>query len=337
MSAPAMKILRASDVAKLMSMKDAIKVNREAFLAVVQGRVTLPDRLIMPVPKHDGFTLFKPAILADSNGGDNSMGAKIVSVRPNNAKLNLPTVPGFIVMLDEVTGYPAALMDGTYLTGLRTAAGSGAATEALARKDSSVLAVFGAGLQGHEHIKAVCAVRDIKKIVIWNRTPERAQKLIETLKTELNAGIEYSFEADANVAVKDADIVCTTTNSFTPVFNGENLKPGCHINAIGSFRPDMQELDAATIKRARVILDSPDAEKCGDIAIPLKENAIEKSHIAGDISQVLADQVKGRTSDTEITLFKSVGTSVQDVATAQAVLDAANKAGDIGVTVNLSD
>eukprot|EP00002_Diphylleia_rotans_P039105 TRINITY_DN8996_c0_g1_i3.p1 TRINITY_DN8996_c0_g1~~TRINITY_DN8996_c0_g1_i3.p1 ORF type:complete len:255 (+),score=40.15 TRINITY_DN8996_c0_g1_i3:53-817(+) len=249
------RILSQHAVCAALSMKEAIAVNAEAFRLLSVGKAFVPHRIILPIAEHNGATLFKPAYIP--NGG---LGLKLVSVRPNNSDRGLPTVCGVVQLIDEATGNPIALINGTELTVLRTAAGSGAATAALARADSRHLLVFGAGAQARAHIQAMfCALPGLRTVSIWNRSVQRAKELAEEVRSwkstdSLYAHIEsvqvVASTADVEQAVCDADVICTATNSSHDLFPGHMIKPGCHINAIGSYMPSMRELDHACVSNA---------------------------------------------------------------------------------------
>ncbi|KAL6076884.1 Ornithine cyclodeaminase [Balamuthia mandrillaris] len=275
-----------------------------------------------------------PARLAKTAG----LGLKIVSVRPKNAERGQPTVPATVLLLDEATGLPAAIMQATYLTAIRTAAASGAATRLLAKSDAATLAVFGAGLQAKAHVEAMLSVRgqSLRQVYILNRTNERAQQLCDhfiRLKKETHPDIEWTAvdwqSEEQDRVVREADIIVAATNSSTPLFRGELLKEGAHINAIGSYMPSMQELDEETVKRAKVVADDRGAvlAEAGDVIVPIQRGLITEEHVLGALGAALAGDIQVRTSEKDITLFKSVGSASQDIAVAQAALKAAQSKG----------
>jgi len=308
-----------------LSLKEAMAVNKEAFIQQASQKAVVPQRIHISSQEYEGTTLFKPAKV------DGSLGLKVVSVRPHNAQKNLPTVPGYIFLVDDETGSAVALMDATYLTALRTAAGSALATDYLARKDASVLTVFGAGLQAQAHIDAILQVRPIATVWIWNRTKENAVVLSEKLKTKYTE-VNFKIAEDTRECVEVADIIVAATNSQTPLFNGKYLKKGTHINAVGSYRPTTQELDEATVLQAKIVLDTPGAVEAGDLHIPITNGSLDKNTICGEIGDLFLGKIKVRHSENDVTLFKSVGTAVQDVATAGAIVKNAQKLG-LGLVV----
>mmetsp|Transcript_4376 Transcript_4376/g.8865 ORF Transcript_4376/g.8865 Transcript_4376/m.8865 type:complete len:286 (-) Transcript_4376:2339-3196(-) len=268
-----------------------------------------------------GTTLFKPGFVSAQDGGG-VLGLKVVSVRPNNeAQHGLPNVPATVMLFDEKTGVPTALMEGASLTAVRTAAGSGVATSLLAAPDAKVVTIFGAGMQAEAHAFAMAEVRDIEKVVIVSRTEEKARKLAEKLRQAL-PNVQCEVESDGQKAVAGSDIVCCTTSSSTPVLKGKWLKKGCHVNAIGSFRPNMQEVDADVVKMSRVVVDDIGAAlaETGDLLIPISDGTIAKEHVLGTIGDALTFAIRCRESTGDITLFKSVGTAAQDLTTAAMVV-----------------
>jgi len=328
-----LRLLSRNDVQRALSMRECIEVVKAAFAQLSAGEANVPLRTQLPVPAHEGVTLFMPAYLAQS--GD--LGAKIVSVFPRNLARGLPTIHAVVVVVDGETGVPVALMDGTTLTALRTGAASGAATDLLARPDARVVAIFGAGTQGRTQLEAVCAVRPIARALVFDADPDQAARYVAEMRAR-----GAPFPADIRVAaspaeaVRPADVICTATTSTTPVFAGRDVRPGTHINAIGAYTPQMQEVDAETVCRAKVVIDSRQAAlvEAGDLVIPLQQGLIAESHIHAEIGEIVAGHKPGRESDDEITVFKSVGVAVQDVAAARRVLDRAAELG-LGIEVEL--
>lgn len=328
-----LRLLSRKDVQRALPMKECIELMKRAFIQLSSGQAHVPLRTQLPVTAHEGVTIFMPAYLVHS--GD--LGVKIVSVFPKNLESNLPTIHAVIVVIDGRTGIPAALMDGTYLTALRTGAASGAATDLLARRDAQILGLFGAGTQGRTQLEGVCAVRPIKRVFVCDADLERAKDFIEEMKGR-GAPIpqDIRLAASPEEAVMEADILCTATTSRQPVFDGKKLRPGTHINAIGAYTPDMQEVDSETIRRAKVVIDSRQASltEAGDLVIPLRQGVITERHIHGELGEIAAGLKPGRESEDEITYFKSVGVAVQDIAAARRVLDRAMEM-NLGTDVEL--
>jgi ornithine cyclodeaminase len=253
---------------------------------------------------------------------------KVVSVFPHNpARHGLPSIHALVVLIDAETGRPAAVLDGTYLTALRTGAASGAATRILARPDARVLAMFGAGAQAPAQVQAVCAVRPIERVWVVNRTRARAEALIQALRAQ-GIAAELRVAPSAAAALAEADVVCCATSSPTPLFDDADLRPGTHLNGVGAFTPHMAEVPPAAVARARVFVDQRTAAwaEAGDLIQARDAGLLDERGVV-ELGQVIAGQAPGRTSDTEITFFKSVGNAVQDVAVAQIALAEAARLG----------
>jgi ornithine cyclodeaminase len=314
-------------------MRECIELMKTVFTQVSMGQAAVPLRTQIPILSNEGVTLFMPAYLAQS--GD--LGAKIVSVFSHNPERDLPTIHAVVIVLDSTTGVPVALMDGAYLTALRTGAASGAATDLLARKDAHVVAIFGAGTQGRTQLEAVCTVRSITRVLVFDINPEQAVSYVNEMRAR-GAPIpsEIHIAASPEEAISQADIVCTATTSIQPLFDGRKLRPGTHINAVGAYTPQMQEVDAETVQRAKVVIDSRQASltEAGDLIIPLKQGVITEEHIYAEIGEVVAGLKPGRISKDEITYFKSVGVAAQDIAAARRVLNKATELG-LGIEVEL--
>lgn len=328
-----LKVLSRSDVIQAVSMAEAIKAVKKGFIQLSMEQAQVPLRTQIPVTKRSGVTLFMPAYLMKSE----TIGAKIVSVFPNNRRRGLPTIHALVIVVDAKTGQPLAAMDGTYLTALRTGAASGLATDLLARKDSRVVAIFGAGTQARTQLEAVCTVRDIEKAWVFDVRTRIARAFVREMKEKGSP-----IPADIRVAqtkkqaLREADVVCTATTSFRPVFADSDLKLGVHINGVGSYTPEMQEVPARTVVRSKVVVDSREASlaEAGDLIISIDGGLISNKNIHGEIGDVAAGKVPGRESEEETTFFKSVGLAVQDVAVAERVLQRAEELG-LGLDVEL--
>ncbi len=319
-----LRVLSQDDVRRAVSMAQAIEIVKGAFAQLSAGKAVVPIRTQLEVARHEGITLFMPAYLQ----GSDDLGVKIVSVFPHNLERGLSTIHALVVVVDAGTGCPVAVMDGTYLTALRTGAASGAATDLLARPDARVAAVFGAGAQGRTQLEAACQVRDIEKAWIYDVNREAAEKYVQEMR-----GRGGRIPGDINVAsssteaVREADVICTATTARTPVFADADLKIGVHINAVGAFTPEMQEVPEETIQRARLVVDSREAcwAEAGDLIIPRHKGLISESDIYAELGEIAAGTKRGRESDEEITFFKSVGNAVQDVSVARKVLEEAGR------------
>jgi alanine dehydrogenase len=323
-------ILSRQDVQQALPMEEAVEAMKSAFAQLSTGQADVPLRAAVPVKQHNGVTLFMPAYLAI----DDQMAVKIVSVFNDNPAKGLPLIHALVVVVDAETGRPSAVMDGGHLTALRTGAASGAATDLLARSDARTVAIFGAGVQGRTQLEAACAVRDIQKAWVFDLVPEQAQ----TFASQMGQGlaIEVNVAGTPSEAVVQADVICTATTSSAPVFADTDVRPGTHINAVGAYTPQMQEIPGETVQRAKVVIDHREASlaEAGDLLIPLEDGVIEEEHIYAELGEICAGLKPGRTSPDEVTLFKSVGVAVQDVAAASAVLRAAKRRG-LGTEVEI--
>lgn len=320
-------ILNKQDVASVLEMKDCMDVVENAFAELANGTAVLPLRTNIKPP--DGLSLYMPAYIKEMK----ALACKVVTVYKNNPKkFNLPVVIGKVLLQDPDSGDVICIMDGGYLTAVRTGAASGVATKYLARKDKGQVAgIFGTGVQARMQLWAVCIARDISKALVYDVSDEAADKFVADMSKKLNLEI---IKVDAPDKVLEADIICTATSSATPIFNGENVKEGTHINGIGSHTPNARELDTEIIKRSKFIGDSKEAcfSEAGDIMIPLEEGEIEETHFYAELGEIITEKVPARTDDKEITIFKSNGLAIQDVATAKLIYDKAVEAG-IGVDI----
>lgn len=316
-----MRLLTRSDIQKTISMREAVEILKRAFADLSTGRANVPPRIAVPQDKHDGVALIMPAYLLDAE----ALAVKIVTVHHQNPKHNLPLIHALVFVLDPTTGQPLAAMEGGYLTALRTGAASGVATELLARKDAEVAAIFGAGAQARMQLLGVAAVREINRCWIYAPHPERVQNFIAEMQPQL-PHTELLAAKSSVQALREAHIVCTATTSATPVFDGAELQPGTHINAVGSYKPTMQEVDGTTLQRAaKIVIDEHTAAmtEAGDLLMAMKQGAIQSSDIYAEIGEIAAELKPGRESEDEITYFKSVGNAVQDAAVAQAIFQCA--------------
>jgi alanine dehydrogenase len=328
-----LRVLSQKDVRRAVSMAQAIEIVKGAFAQLSTGQAVVPIRTQLEVARHEGITLFMPAYLQE--GGD--LGLKIVSVFPRNLEMGLPTIHALVAVVDAKTGCPAAVIDGTYLTALRTGAASGAATDLLARTDARVAAVFGAGAQGRTQLEAVCQVRDIEKARVYDINRQAAERYVEEMRGRGGRiPADMIVASSSTDAVREADVICTATTSKSPVFADADLKTGVHINAIGAFTPEMQEIPEETIKRARLVVDSREAcwAEAGDLIIPRHKGLISEDDIYAELGEIAAGTKHGRESDEEVTFFKSVGNAVQDVSVARKVLEEAGRLG-LGLEVEL--
>lgn len=323
-----MLILSAAEIRKALSMGDAISAMKSAFAAYSSGHAQVPMRNRLAVPSHQAMSLIMPAYIEDNK--NEAMAVKVVSVYPGNPAAGLPLIHAAVLVLEASTGHPIALLEGSELTAVRTGAASGAATDILARKDSRVAAIFGAGVQSRTQLEAVCTVRQIRTAWIFDPDPLKTTEFIEDMAGFDPIPSDLRPANNPDQAISDADVVCCATTSPTPVFNDPCLRPGVHINAVGSFTPEMQEIPAETIMRAMLVVDSRQAvlSETGDILKPIQAGIINREHIDAELGELVLGIKNGRQDTNQITCFKSVGLAVQDAAAAQLAL---RNAQDLGL------
>ena len=310
-------------------MREAVEVVKRAFIELSTGRADVPLRIALSQPERDGVTLVMTAYLSDSE----SLAVKVVSVHDRNAERDLPRINAVVIVIDPATGQAIAVMEGGYLTALRT----GAATDLFARPDAEVAAIIGVGAQAREQALAVAAVRPVKRIWIYSRRRDQVGEMIVEIRPQLGPSIELLAADSPSQAVREALVVCAATTSPTPVFNGADLRPGAHVNGVGSYKPEMQEVDCETLRRAsKIVVDSREAAmaEAGDLIIAIKRGEIQPSDIYAEIGEIAAGLKPGRQGDDEITYFKSVGNAAQDAAVAQAIYQRALQEG-LGVEIDL--
>ena len=322
-------ILTKEDVMTVLNMKDCIKVVEQAFLEFNKGTAVLPLRTVITPP--DGLSLYMPAYLKKMG----ALACKVVTVyKDNPTKQNLPTTIGKVLLQNPESGEVICIMDGGYLTAVRTGAVSGVATKYLARDDKNQVAgIFGAGVQAQMQLVAICEVRDISKAIVYDLSDEAVNTFIKDLSKKLAIEIIQAKNADE---VLQANIICTATSSPTPIFDGVKVKIGTHINGIGSHTPNARELDTEIVKRSKFIGDSKEAclKEAGDFIIPLNDGDISESHFYADLGEIVGGEKQAGMNDSEITIFKSNGLAIQDAATAKLVYDKAIEA-SVGQNIDL--
>jgi len=323
-------IVNQSEVRQLLPMAECIEVMAEALKALSRGQAILPLRPVMWLPEKVGALGMMPAYMEDLQ----IMGLKIVSVFPGNHGTEYDSHMGAVMIFETKHGQPLAIMDATEITAIRTAAVSGVATRLLAREGAGDLAILGSGTQAKTHLEAMLHCRKIRRIRVWSRNPENGRPFAE--RESRRHGITVELMPTVQAAVLGADILCTTTSSPDPILLGKYLSPGCHINAVGSSVPFARELDTEAVVKSRLFVDRREStlNEAGDFLIPKKEGAVGDSHIQGEIGEILLEKVKGRNSQEEITLFKSLGLAVEDLASANYIYKKAI-AGGVGTKVEL--
>lgn len=328
-----MLLINGAEVRKLLPMKEAIEADKKAFLLHATGQTEVPVRLGFQI-EENGSVLFMPAYV---KGDINRVGIKIVSVFPRNLGTKIPVVPAQVLLVDSETGEVCALMNGVEITRLRTGAISGAATDILANEQSTIAALFGTGGQAAAQLEALLCVRPIQEVRIFDACSERIAPFIQQnsqLAREYGACLIAAKSSDE--AIEGADIITTVTTAKAPVFDGAKVKKGAHINGVGSFTSDKRELGEELLNRARVFVDNKEAvfKEAGDFLIPVKEGKYALESIVGEIGEVLAGNLSGRTDREDITVLKTVGYAVLDVVAAYQVYENAVKQG-IGTQIDI--
>ena len=315
-------LLTREDVMSVLDMATCMDVVERAFSELADGTALLPLRIAITPP--DGLALYMPAYLKQMG----ALACKVVTVyKKNPERFSLPTTIGKVLLQNPETGEVICIMDGGYLTAVRTGAASGVATRYLARKEKGQAAgIFGAGVQAKMQLWAVAEARDLSRAIVYDVSDEAAGAFIFEMSSKLDLDIK---KAGSPADVLAADIVCTATSSPTPIFDGTLVREGTHLNGIGSHTPGARELDTETVKRSRLVGDSREAcfNEAGDIIIPLTEGAFGEDHFYAELGEIVTGKKAGRENDKEITLFKSNGLAIQDAAAARVVYDKAVEAG----------
>ena len=312
-----MLVLTRADLERVLAPRDVIDALAEAFRRHAAGRTSIPQRGVVPVGD-DGMLLVMPAVSRPAPGAQEAggLGAKLVTYYPGNRERGRPTHLASYVLMDHATGEPLAFLEAAFMTALRTGATSALAAKYLARADSRSLACFGTSVQAGWQLRCLAAIVPLERAVVLGRDQERARAFAGAMAEELGVSVEAG--RDPGTAVRAADIVTCATTSPTPLFAGADLRPGTHVDAVGAFRPAEREVDTETVRRARVVVDAYAAAlaEAGDLLIPLGEGAIRREHVVAELAELVAGSRQGRTSVSDVTLFKSVGFALEDLATA---------------------
>jgi len=306
-----MKVLFVNEagVKELLPMGECVALMREALATFARGDAVLPLRSLVRLPDSSGLLGLMPGYL----GEPKSFGLKVVSVMPGNHGTPYDSHQGVVMLFGLEHGEPLAIVDATAITAIRTAAASGAATDALAKSDAGDLAIIGSGAQARTHLEAMRAVRKLRRVRVWSRSRPNAERFARETDVEVSASPEE--------AVRGADLICTTTASKDPVLQGAWVAPGAHVNAVGACFPASRELDADLVKRSRFYTDCREScvNESGDFLIARKEGAIGDAHLLGELGEVLIGKVAGRTSPQDITVYESLGIAVEDLASAHFI------------------
>jgi ornithine cyclodeaminase len=305
-------VLPRHDVERMLSMQKCIELMEGALASLARGEVLLPLRPVLKIPDSQNVFALMPAF----SGPLRAIGTKLISVYPGNHGTELDSHQGVVMLFDAANGSPLALMDAISITAIRTAAVSGVATKLLARRDARVLAILGSGTQARTHLDAMLAARPFKQVRVWSRDTSHARSFAK--EAARRHVVDLTVSETAEVAVLDADVVCTVTASREPVLAGEWIADGAHINAVGASLATTRELDTAAVRRARVFVDRRESamNEAGDLIIPMKEGAINENHIVAEIGELLAGKATIRRDDRDVTLFKSLGLAIEDLACA---------------------
>jgi ornithine cyclodeaminase/alanine dehydrogenase-like protein (mu-crystallin family) len=314
-------LLNRSSLERLLDPRQVIEVVQRGFADYASGNVQMPVRTSLILTDPRGAYRLMPCAMMDSN----VLGTKIVWGYPGNPGRGLPTVGAMYVLADFETGFPLAVMDATYITGVRTAAASAVATRFLAREDARSVGIFGTGVQGELHAIALPLVRPIERILVWGSSPQKAAACAERLRRRVGVSVEPAESAAATAA---ADIVVAATTSRQPVFSGLDVRAGAHVNGVGSHAPADRELDSELVARSRVIVDTFGGAftEAGDLLLPIEEGRLARESIV-ELGEVIGGRRPGRESASQITLFKSCGAAFEDAVTASLAYDLALAAG----------
>ncbi|HTX61637.1 MAG TPA: alanine dehydrogenase [Methanobacterium sp.] len=322
-------LLKQSDIKELIGMKEIIEYVEMAYSVDANRKVQMPSKMYLFFNKYEGDLRIMPCFIR----GLDQAGVKNVNVHPRNTKeYNLPTVMGLIELVDPKTGFPLAVMDGTWITNMRTGAAGGVATKYLARKDSEVLGLVGAGMQALTQLMAIKEVMDIKEVKVSCRTCSHRESFAKMIREKF--GINARAVDTIQEAVEGSDVISSTTPSRVPIIKRRWVADGTHINAMGADAPGKQELESHLIEKAKIVIDCWDqASHSGEINIPVREGTIRKSDIHARIGEIVNGNKPGRESDTEITVFDSTGLAVQDIVTAWNIKEKAVQKG-VGQKIN---
>jgi ornithine cyclodeaminase/alanine dehydrogenase-like protein (mu-crystallin family) len=323
-------ILTQPEVRRLLPMRACMDLMATTLRSLAEGEGTNPLRWPMWLPDRRGLIGMMPGM----SGEPEALGLKVVAVFPGNHGTRYDSHQGIVLLFDPENGVPVAIMDASEITAIRTAAVSGMVTELLARPDASVLAILGTGVQARTHLEAIAEARDLTEVRVYSRSEDNRRRFVERAAARYDVPVRATDSAEA--AVRGAEIVCTVTSSKEPVLHGTWLEPGMHVNAAGSSVKSTRELDTDAVVRSRLFVDRREStvNEAGDYLFPVEEGAIDESHIVAEIGDILLDRHPGRQSDGEITLFKSLGLAVEDLAAAHYVLERARAEG-VGARVAL--
>jgi ornithine cyclodeaminase len=308
-------IVNQAEVGRLLPMAECIAVMEDALSALARGEVLLPLRQVLMLPNGRGAFAAMPGHLSTPA----AVGIKVITVFPGNHGTEYDSHQGAVLLFETERGRLLAVMDASSITAIRTAAVSAVATRALARADATTLGLLGTGVQATTHLEAMALVRPLRRVRVWSRDPAHVRKFVDRARARHDLDVQAA--ATAREAVEDAEVVCTVTSAREPVLQGAWLRPGAHVNAVGSSVRTTRELDTAAVARARLFVDRRESalSEAGDFLVPRAEGAITDDHIQAELGEVLVGRAQGRRSAEEVTLFKSLGLAVEDVASAHRI------------------
>ena len=318
-------ILNEKQMKEIIKIEEAIENNKLALKAYSNNEGVIPLRSNLNIEEFKGQSLYMPGYLAS----ENALGVKLVSVYPENRKKGLLAVPSLMLLVDDATGFPNCIMDGSYLTQLRTGAISGSATDILSRKDSSIFTLIGTGGQGALQLEAVLSVRDIKTAYVFDINKENMSKFAKEMQENFGEkyGVEIREALDLEDAIRQSDIITSVTTSREKTFDGNWVKPGSHINGVGSYTPEMSEIDGNLVIRAnKVYCDTRDAViESGDFVKIINQGIFKEEDITGELGEVLLGRIPSRENDEEITFFETTGNAIFDITAAKKIYDLAKE------------
>tara|TARA_Y100000992_G_scaffold206079_1_gene140944 strand:- start:1054 stop:1995 length:942 start_codon:yes stop_codon:yes gene_type:complete len=308
--------LNKKQILEMVSIKEAIHAMKSAFIHLSNGIAHIPPRLNFAFPDKNATSLVMPAYAI----GNPYYCVKIVSINYSNPKKGLPLIHSVIQVFNAFQGNQIATFDGESITAIRTAAASGLATNLMAKKDASICTIFGTGVQAAFHMKAMMEIRNIEKFIIFSRNEDTAAKFCDLHKKNIKC------EIGSKKTLKKSDIICTTTSSKIPLIKFEEIRPGCHLNVIGSHQPMMREVSSDIIIQSKIIVDQIEAckKEAGDLIIPIKEGIWSFENVHGELGMVVDGTIPSRESENEVTLFKSVGNAIQDLAMVNLIMKKLN-------------
>ena len=320
-----MLLLSEKDIKKVFTMKEAIEADKQAFKFVVEDKADTPLRTIIQAPKYDGSFLFMPAYVEDMDIAS----LKVVNIFPRNIDSGKATAPAQVLLIDGSTGEVISILDGNYVTKLRTGAASGVAFDILAKNDCKIGALIGTGGQAETQLEAMLNVKNLEEIKVFDLNYDRTVQFVDRMKKEFSEFDTKIIAAKtSDEAVENADLLVTVTPSTKPVFDGNKIKKGATVSCVGAYQHHMQELDPVLLKRAsKIYFDSKEAvlSESGDILIPLEEGIITEKDFTGEIGDVIIGNIIGRENDDEIIVFETVGVATQDLIVANKIYEKAVK------------